>query len=75
MGPAADSKELMVVVEISDAELVLDAMDSLGGGVDVERMVHKAGPTFSFLKYAHYWYLNSSFCIVLTLVLPKHPSP
>jgi hypothetical protein len=26
MGPAADSKELMVVVEISDAKLVLDAM-------------------------------------------------
>jgi hypothetical protein len=30
MGPAADSKELMVEVEISDAKLVLDAMDSLG---------------------------------------------
>jgi hypothetical protein len=30
IGPAADSKELMVVVEISDAKLVLDAMDSLG---------------------------------------------
>jgi hypothetical protein len=30
MDPAADSKELMVVVEISDTKLVLDAMDSLG---------------------------------------------
>ncbi len=29
MGPAGDLKELMVVVEISDAELVLDAMDTL----------------------------------------------
>jgi hypothetical protein len=42
---------------------------------NVERMVHKAGPTFSLLKYALYWYLNPSFCIVLTLVLPKHSSP
>jgi hypothetical protein len=30
MGPTGDSKELMVVVEISDAELVFDAMDTLG---------------------------------------------
>ncbi len=30
IGAAADSKELMKVIEISDPELVLDAMDSLG---------------------------------------------
>ncbi len=40
-------------------------------GVDVERMVHKAGPTFSLLKYALYWYLNPSFCIVLNLGVAK----